>query len=92
MVLKLAELKEVGAPVLLILSDWTMPKMTGAEFLAQARQIYPTVHTALVTAHPDVWVNDQLTECNDLCEVVFAKPIELPALIKHIESLVTNSK
>ena len=39
---RLAELRDKGASVPLVLADQWMPETTGAEFLAQVRDLYPT--------------------------------------------------
>jgi thioredoxin reductase (NADPH) len=49
----LAELKQAGEPVALVLSDQRMPKMEGTHFLAEARKLYPDARRALLTAYAD---------------------------------------
>ncbi|MCB9893586.1 MAG: FAD-dependent oxidoreductase [Planctomycetes bacterium] len=49
----LAELKERGDAVALVLSDQRMPKMDGTQFLAEARKLYPSSKRALLTAYAD---------------------------------------
>jgi thioredoxin reductase (NADPH) len=50
----LPELKKKGEQVALFLSDQRMPDMTGVEFLAQARQVFPNAKRALLTAYSDI--------------------------------------
>lgn len=50
----LTELKKKGDEVALFLSDQRMPDMTGVEFLAQARKIFPNAKRALLTAYSDI--------------------------------------
>jgi thioredoxin reductase (NADPH) len=47
------QLKQRDAPVALFLVDQRMPNMSGIEFLAEARRIYPDAKKALLTAYAD---------------------------------------
>jgi thioredoxin reductase (NADPH) len=47
------ELKRRNAPVAVFLVDQRMPEMTGMEFLAEARKIYPEARKVLLTAYAD---------------------------------------
>ena len=47
------ELKRRGAPLALFLVDQRMPGMTGTEFLAEARKLYPDAPKVLLTAYAD---------------------------------------
>ncbi|NQW21500.1 MAG: FAD-dependent oxidoreductase [Chloroflexi bacterium] len=49
----LKRLEERGDLVALFLADQRMPGMTGTEFLAEARKIYPTAKKVLLTAYAD---------------------------------------
>ncbi len=49
----LNQLKLRNEPVALLLADQRMPKMTGVEFLEQARAIFPDARRALLTAYAD---------------------------------------
>jgi thioredoxin reductase (NADPH) len=49
----LAQLKERGDAVALLLSDHRMPNMDGVEFLGRARSLYPEAKRALLTAYAD---------------------------------------
>jgi len=49
----LSELKLRDEKVGLLLADHRMPDMTGVEFLAEARQIYPKARRVLLTAYAD---------------------------------------
>ena len=49
----LAELKERGDPVALLLSDHRMPQMQGVELLGRARALYPQAKRVLLTAYAD---------------------------------------
>lgn len=47
------QLKQRNDPVALFLVDQRMPNMTGTEFLAEARKLYPDARKALLTAYAD---------------------------------------
>jgi len=47
------ELKQRAAPVALFLVDQRMPGMSGTEFLAEARKLYPDACKVLLTAYAD---------------------------------------
>ena len=47
------QLKQRGDPVALFLSDQRMPHMSGTEFLAEARKLYPDARKVLLTAYAD---------------------------------------
>jgi len=46
--------KQRDAPVALLLVDQRMPEMTGIQFLAEARKIYPDARKVLLTAYADI--------------------------------------
>ena len=50
----LERLKECDKPVSLIISDQRMPEMTGAQFLEQAKNIYPDAIRFLLTGYSDM--------------------------------------
>ena len=47
------QLKQRGSPVALFLVDQRMPGMTGTEFLAEARKLYPDARKVMLTAYAD---------------------------------------
>jgi len=49
-------LKASNAPVALFLTDQRMPDMSGTEFLAEARKLYPEARKVLLTAYADTKV------------------------------------
>ncbi len=49
----LGKLKLRGDPVALFLVDQRMPRMTGVEFLAEARKVFPEAKKVLLTAYAD---------------------------------------
>jgi thioredoxin reductase (NADPH) len=50
---KLRELKEAGEKVALVLADQWMPDISGTEFLARARQLFPTAKRVLLVEWGD---------------------------------------
>jgi thioredoxin reductase (NADPH) len=50
---RLGEFKAAGEEVALVLADQWMPDMSGTEFVAQARQLFPTAKRALLIAWGD---------------------------------------
>ena len=50
---RLQEFKAAGQEVALVLADQWMPDMSGTEFVAQARQLFPTAKRALLIAWGD---------------------------------------
>lgn len=48
------QLKQRGEPVALFIVDQRMPEMTGVEFLAEARQVFPDAKRILLTAYTDI--------------------------------------
>jgi thioredoxin reductase (NADPH) len=50
---RLEEFKAAGEEVALVLADQWMPDMSGTEFVAQARQLFPTAKRALLIAWGD---------------------------------------
>lgn len=49
----LTEVKARGDTVALLIADQRMPAMTGTEFLARAKEIFPDAKTVLLTAYAD---------------------------------------
>lgn len=53
---RLRELKAAGEEVALVLADQWMPDMRGAEFMARARQLFPTAKRALLVEWGDIYL------------------------------------
>jgi thioredoxin reductase (NADPH) len=49
----LTDLKARGDTVAVLVADQRMPAMTGTEFLAQAKELFPDTKTVLLTAYAD---------------------------------------
>ncbi|HVO65770.1 MAG TPA: HD domain-containing phosphohydrolase [Syntrophales bacterium] len=50
----LKQIREAEKPFSLIISDQQMPEMTGVQFLAEARKIFPDTMRILLTGHSDI--------------------------------------
>ena len=57
---RLRELKEAGEEVALVLADQWMPDMSGTEFLARARHLFPTAKRALLIEWGDTTAQEPL--------------------------------
>ena len=57
---RLRELKEAGEEVALVLADQWMPDMSGTEFLARARHLFPTAKRALLTEWGDTTAQEPI--------------------------------
>ncbi|QJW88380.1 FAD-dependent oxidoreductase [Spirosoma taeanense] len=73
----LGELKKKGEEVALFLSDQRMPGITGVEFLAQARKVFPNAKRVLLTAYSDI--DAAVRAINDVqLDYYIAKPWDPP--------------
>jgi len=68
---RLAELRAEGASVPLVLADQWMPETTGAEFLAQVRDLYPTARRGLLTSWGDLAVARPVADATALGQIEF---------------------
>jgi thioredoxin reductase (NADPH) len=66
---RLQECEAAGDDVALVLADQWVPKMTGAEFLAQARHVYPTAKLAMLVAQEDTAIREPLLRATALGQV-----------------------
>src|SRR3712207_6384997 len=57
---RLRECEAEGEDVALVLADQWVPQMTGAEFLARARNVYPTAKRALLVSQGDPTIREPL--------------------------------
>ena len=55
------ELLHEGVEVVLVISDWLMPGMNGAEFLRTVHREYPTTNLLMISGHADEVEIDKLT-------------------------------
>jgi thioredoxin reductase (NADPH) len=66
---RLREFEAAGEDVALVLADQWVPQMTGAEFLARARHIYPGAKRALLVSQGDSTLREPLLRSTALGEI-----------------------
>ena len=74
-------------PFDVIISDFSMPGMSGQELLVQVRQDHPKIIPVLTTAYGTETLE---VEAHRHGIAYIAKPFELPSLVQLIQSLVLN--
>ena len=75
--------------IVLILSDTSMPGMTGLELLPKARAVRPDVPVIIVTDYSDAETKRKALEAG--AEALFIKPIDFGALRKQINTRVERA-
>ncbi|MGB8893991.1 MAG: response regulator [Pseudolabrys sp.] len=75
--------------IILILSDTSMPGMTGLELLPKARAVRPDVPVIIVTDYSDAETKRKALEAG--AEALFIKPIDFGALRKQINTRVERA-
>src|SRR5258708_9857631 len=75
-----------GASLILILSDSSMPGMSGVELLPKAKAAGPDVPVIMITAYGDADTRRKALEGG--AEVLLTKPIDFAALRSEIDSRV----
>ena len=68
-----------GVPVDLIVSDYRMPGMSGAEFLARARELAPQTPRLMISAYPESTLRDDVARAG--VSGFLAKPMETEAFL-----------
>lgn len=68
-----------GAPVDLIVSDYRMPGMSGAEFLARARELAPQTPRLMISAYPESTLKDDVARAG--LAGFLPKPMETEAFL-----------
>ncbi len=66
-----------------IVTDYFMPELNGAQFMRRANQLRPKTNFLLITGHADMMPRDELEEIPGLC-VVLAKPFGTRFLAEEI--------
>jgi thioredoxin reductase (NADPH) len=74
---RLAELRAERADVPLVLADQWMPGQTGAEFLAQVRDLYPTARRGLLISWGDQSARAPMMDAAALGQIEFTLPKRL---------------
>jgi thioredoxin reductase (NADPH) len=82
---RLAELRAAGASVPLVLADLWMPGQTGAEFLGQVRDLYPTARRGLLMSWGDQSATAPMADAAALGQIEFhlPKPTRAPDEVFH---------
>lgn len=77
---RLREYGATGEDVALVLADQWMPRMTGAEFLARVRHLYPGSKRALLVSQGDSTIREPLLRATALGEIDYyvVKPWRSP--------------
>lgn len=70
-------------PVALVISDYRMPEMDGAELLARVRAAYPRVVRMLLTAYSDGFAPEAASDAR------LMKPWNADELVAHIEGALS---
>jgi response regulator RpfG family c-di-GMP phosphodiesterase len=78
--------KDVG----LIISDYRMPGMDGAEFLERADSIRPGIPRVLISAFPEKVIQDRIEERIHV-ERILPKPMDMDELVGLTKSLLGPS-
>jgi CheY-like chemotaxis protein len=79
------ELHDDGIEILIIVSDWLMPKTKGDELLIEIHQKFPRIVTVLLTGHAD---QQAIARCREQANLhrCLAKPWTAHELIETIQS------
>jgi thioredoxin reductase (NADPH) len=77
---RLQEFEAADEDVALVLADQWVPKMTGAEFLASARDLYPTAKRVMLVSRGDTTIREPLLRSTALGQVDYyvGKPWRSP--------------
>jgi len=77
---RLHECEAAGEDVALVLVDQWVPQMTGAEFLARTRNVYPTAKRALLVSQGDPTIREPLLRSTALGQIDYyvGKPLRSP--------------
>lgn len=79
------ELHDDGIDILVIVSDWLMPKTKGDELLIEIHRKFPDIVTVMLTGHANQQAIDRCREQANLHRCLF-KPWTEQDLIETIES------
>src|SRR5215468_12707185 len=86
---RLAGLRAEGASVPLVLADQWMPGQTGADFLAQVRDLYPTARRGLLISWGDLSAMAPIDDAAALGQIEFHLPKPAWAPDEHFHRAVT---
>ncbi len=88
-VLALAEMSEHGLHPLVLITDYQMPEMTGAQLIREIKKAIPSMNCLMLSGHANAIQIDDLVQ-EDLLDAFITKPWEedelMNALIPILES------
>jgi len=87
----LEQLRSEGADVPLVLADQWMPEMTGAQFLARVRELYPTARRGLLISWGDQSAMAAIVEAAALGQIDFYLPKPVWSPDEQFHRTVTES-
>ena len=85
------EIIDLKIKVIFVLTDYQMPRMTGAEFLKKLKSIYPDIHCIMLSGQ----ANDEIVEnliSENLLDYFVSKPWSEAQLLDKIKLIVPSEK
>ena len=85
------EILDLKIKVIFVLTDYQMPKMTGAEFLKKLKSVYPDIHCIMLSGQ----ANDEIVEnliSQNLLDYFISKPWSEGQLLEKIRLIVPADK
>lgn len=82
------ELAAEGVSVITVISDWIMPGISGAEFLARVHERHPEIKAIIVSGHTDEANLARMKETRGLTAVL-KKPWNTAELIGAVDSCLS---
>jgi CheY-like chemotaxis protein len=85
------EIIDLKIKVIFVLTDYQMPRMTGAEFLKKLKSIYPDIHCIMLSGQ----ANDEIVEnliSENLLDYFVSKPWSEAQLLDKIKLIVPSDK
>ena len=84
----LGRLREEPDCVDLLLTDQSMPDMTGAELVAHAREVRPALPVLLITGYSEITTSEEVNRWG--LSAYVAKPIDTEELLAQVERLLAE--
>ena len=85
----IADLSKIGFTTELIIADYQMPKLNGAELVQNIKAQYPEIHFIMLSGQADEIVVEELLK-SGLIETFIPKPWEEHYLIECVSKLLTS--
>lgn len=85
------EILDLKIKVIFVLTDYQMPKMTGAEFLKKLKSVYPDIHCIMLSGQANDEVVENLISQN-LLDYFISKPWSEGQLLEKIRLIVPADK